>query len=73
MLGVAFQYTYNGRVYQVGEFSQDVPPDTTGNAQRVLFFKIIESYFTANTVAYLGFDDEERVLRWFWSTGATGF
>ena len=27
VLGVAFQYTYNGKVYQVGEFSQDVPPD----------------------------------------------
>ena len=24
VLAVAYQYTYNGRVYQVGEFSQDV-------------------------------------------------
>ncbi|HEY6063027.1 MAG TPA: cell surface protein SprA, partial [Chitinophagaceae bacterium] len=40
VLGVAFQYTFNGRVYQVGEFSQDVPPDTTGNTQRVLFLKL---------------------------------
>ncbi len=29
VLGVAFEYTYNGRVYRVGEFSQDVPPDST--------------------------------------------
>lgn len=43
VLGVAFQYTYNGRVYQVGEFSQDVPPDTTGNAQRVLFLKLLKA------------------------------
>jgi cell surface protein SprA len=47
VLGVAFQYTYNGRVYQVGEFSQDVPPDTTGAIQRVLFLKLLESNFAA--------------------------
>ena len=43
VLGVAFQYTYNGRVFQVGEFSQDVPPDTTGNTQRVLFLKLLKA------------------------------
>ncbi len=43
VLGVAFQYTYNGRVLQVGEFSQDVPPDTTGNTQRVLFLKLLKA------------------------------
>jgi len=43
VLGVAFQYTYNGRPYQVGEFSQDVPPDTTGTSQRVLFLKLLKA------------------------------
>jgi cell surface protein SprA len=43
ILGVAFQYTYNGRIYQVGEFSQDVPPDSTGNSQRVLFLKLLKA------------------------------
>lgn len=43
VLGVAFQYTYNGKVYQVGEFSQDVPPDTTGNSQRALFLKLLKA------------------------------
>ncbi|MGB3155549.1 MAG: cell surface protein SprA [Chitinophagaceae bacterium] len=43
VLGVAFQYTYNGRVFQVGEFSQDVPPDTTGASQRVLFLKLLKA------------------------------
>ncbi|HET9430607.1 MAG TPA: cell surface protein SprA, partial [Chitinophagaceae bacterium] len=43
VLGVAYQYTYNGRVYQVGEFSQDVPPDTTGTLQRVLFLKLLKA------------------------------
>jgi cell surface protein SprA len=43
VLGVAFQYTYNGRVYQVGEFSQDVPPDSTGNSTKVLFLKLLKA------------------------------
>ncbi len=46
VLGVAYQYTYNGKVYQVGEFSQDIPPDTTaarsGN-QKVLFLKLLKA------------------------------
>ncbi len=43
VLGIAFQYTYNGRIFQVGEFSQDVPPDTTGTSQRVLFLKLLKA------------------------------
>lgn len=46
VLGVAFQYTYNGKIFQVGEFSQDVPPDTTaiiaGNP-KVLFLKLLKA------------------------------
>ena len=43
VLGVAYQYTYNGRVYQVGEFSQDIPPDSTGSTQKVLFLKLLKA------------------------------
>src|SRR5689334_10335740 len=43
VLGLAFQYTYNGRVYQVGEFSQDIPPDSTGTTQKVLFLKLLKA------------------------------
>ncbi len=46
VLAVAFQYTYNGQVYKVGEFSQDVPPDTTslqGGTQKVLFLKLLKA------------------------------
>jgi cell surface protein SprA len=43
VLGVAYQYTYNGQMYQVGEFSQDVPPDSTGNSQNVLFLKLLKA------------------------------
>ncbi|MFT3746800.1 MAG: cell surface protein SprA [Agriterribacter sp.] len=43
VLGVAFQYTYNGRVYQVGEFSQDVPVDSSSGVQKVLFLKLLKA------------------------------
>src|SRR4029077_6672995 len=43
VLGIAFQYTYNGRVFQVGEFSQDVPPDSVGKSQKVLFLKLLKA------------------------------
>ena len=43
VLGLAFQYTYNGKVYQVGEFSQDVPPDSSGNSTKVLFLKLLKA------------------------------
>jgi cell surface protein SprA len=46
VLAVAFQYSYNGKIYKVGEFSQDAPPDTTVNAggsQKVLFLKLLKA------------------------------
>ncbi|MEM7102471.1 MAG: cell surface protein SprA [Bacteroidota bacterium] len=45
VLGVAFEYTYNGEVHQVGEFTNDVPisPDTLN----VLYVKLLKST-TAN-------------------------
>lgn len=43
VLGVAYQFTYNGRVYQVGEFSQDVPPDSTSATQKVLYLKLLKA------------------------------
>lgn len=44
VLAVAYQYTYNGRVFQVGEFSQDVSPNTANNAvQKVLFLKLLKA------------------------------
>ncbi|WP_159445111.1 T9SS outer membrane translocon Sov/SprA [Filimonas lacunae] len=41
-LAVAFQYTYNGKVYQVGEFSEDVTVDSTSGIQKVLFLKLLK-------------------------------
>ncbi len=43
VLAVAFQYTYNGRPYQVGEFSQDVALDSTRGVQKVLFLKLLKA------------------------------
>ncbi|MEJ7625332.1 MAG: cell surface protein SprA [Ferruginibacter sp.] len=44
VLAVAYQYSFNGKIFQVGEFSQDVPPDTTtGGIQKVLFLKLLKA------------------------------
>lgn len=43
VLGVAFQYTSNGRVFQVGEFAQDVSLDTSQGIQKVLFLKMLKA------------------------------
>ncbi len=43
VLGVAFQYTLNGKVYQVGEFSQDVPVDSSSGVQKVVFLKLLKA------------------------------
>jgi len=43
VLGIAYQYTYNGKIFQVGEFSQDIPPDSSGNSQKVLFLKLLKA------------------------------
>ena len=41
VLAVAYQYTYNGKVYQVGEFAEDVPTNATD--PNVLFLKLLKS------------------------------
>lgn len=38
ILAVAFEYTYQGETYQVGEFSRDVPPGD----QKLLFLKMLK-------------------------------
>lgn len=41
VLAVAYQYTYNGQTYQVGEFSSDVSVDP--NTPRVLYVKLLKN------------------------------
>jgi cell surface protein SprA len=55
VVGVSYQYSYNGKVYQVGEFANDVSPtsertpgqqvpgDTVGVSQTVVFTKMLKS------------------------------
>ncbi len=43
VLAVAYQYTFNGRVFQVGEFSNDLPPDSTNANQQVLYLKLLKA------------------------------
>ncbi|MES2429645.1 MAG: cell surface protein SprA [Bacteroidota bacterium] len=43
VLGIAYQYSYNGRIYQVGEFSSDLPPDSASANPSVLFLKLLKA------------------------------
>lgn len=43
VLAVAYQYSYNGKIYTVGEFSQDQTPDSTNATQKVLFLKLLKA------------------------------
>ncbi|MBU9935862.1 MAG: cell surface protein SprA [Ferruginibacter sp.] len=43
VLAVAYQYSYNGKIYQVGEFSQDLPPDSAQATQKILFLKLLKA------------------------------
>ncbi|MDB5192422.1 MAG: sprA [Segetibacter sp.] len=44
VLGVAYQYNYNGKIFQVGEFSQDVTLDSSrSGVQKVLFLKLLKA------------------------------
>lgn len=43
VMGVALEYSVNGRVYKVGEFSQDVPPDTLNGVSKILFLKLLKA------------------------------
>ena len=38
--GVAFRYTYKGKVYQVGDFAEDMPPDSTN--PKVMYLKLLK-------------------------------
>jgi cell surface protein SprA len=43
VLGVAYQYSYNGKIYQVGEFSEDLPPHDSTAIPQVLFLKLLKA------------------------------
>lgn len=43
VLAVAYQYSFNGKIFQVGEFSQDIPPDSALATQKILFLKLLKA------------------------------
>ena len=43
VLGVAFQYTYNGKVFQVGEFSDNVALNPNNGVQQIMFLKLLKA------------------------------
>jgi len=43
VLAVAFQYTYNGKLYQVGEFSEGVALDPKNGVQQILYLKLLKA------------------------------
>jgi cell surface protein SprA len=43
VLAVAFQYAYNGKIYQVGEFSEGVALDPKNGVQQILFLKLLKA------------------------------
>ena len=43
VLAVAYQYSYRGKIYQVGEFSEDLPPDSSSGNQKILFLKLLKA------------------------------
>lgn len=45
-LAVAFEYTVNGKTYQVGEFARDVQTEDSVNNPKVLFLKLLKNYTT---------------------------
>lgn len=40
IVAVSYRYTYNGKVYQVGEFASDVSPDSS--TQKVMYMKMMK-------------------------------
>ena len=43
VMGVALEYSVNGRTYKIGEFSQDIPPDSLSGISKVLFVKLLKA------------------------------
>lgn len=62
VLGIAFQYTYNGQTFQVGEFSDQIPVDPDN--QSSLFVKMLKS-----TVARVDLPIWDLMMKNFYRVG----
>ncbi len=65
VVGVAYEYTNNGKVHQVGEFAQNLPPDTL--TPKVLFLKMLKSTAPDPTVPLW-----DLMMKNVYSLGASG-
>jgi cell surface protein SprA len=65
VLGIAYEYTFNGQVHQVGEFAQNLPPDTAN--PKVLFLKMLKSTSPDPTVPLWNL-----MMKNIYSLGASG-
>ncbi|MVT11325.1 cell surface protein SprA [Chitinophaga sp. ysch24] len=66
VLAVAYEYSYNGRTYKVGDFAQDLPPDESNSANsRVLFLKMLKA-----TAARPALPIWDLMMKNIYSTGA---
>ncbi len=65
VVGIAFQYSYNGNIYQVGEFSGDVPDENSKGEKTVLFVKMLKSTTTRVDIAMW-----DLMMKNFYSIGA---
>lgn len=43
VLGVALEFSVNGKVFKIGEFSQDIPPDSLRGISKILFVKLLKA------------------------------
>jgi cell surface protein SprA len=59
VLAVAFEYTFNGQVYKVGEFSTDGV-----TAPQALILKLLKGTTLSPNILH-GTDDEKRLFTWF--------
>ncbi|MEJ7677333.1 MAG: hypothetical protein WKG06_05555 [Segetibacter sp.] len=62
VLGVAYQYSLNGKIYQVGEFSQDVTLDFYSGGTKGFVAETFKSNFAASQASYMEMDDEECIF-----------
>ena len=65
VVGIAMEYTNNGKVYQVGDFAQNLPPDSTN--PKMLFLKMLKSTAPDPTVPLW-----DLMMKNIYSLGATG-
>ncbi|HWB65194.1 MAG TPA: cell surface protein SprA, partial [Chitinophagales bacterium] len=66
VLAVAYQYTYNGQTFKVGEFGDDVPPDSNSTS-KVIYLKLLKG-----TAPHVNLPIWKLMMKNIYSLGAFG-